>query len=760
MKSLAIQQGALPKDHPDIASTLYSMGVLHREFGNTGQRSFGEAESLLKQALEMRERVLRAGHPDIATSLSGLGVLYTWQKRLDKAEPLYKRALELREASLPPDHPDMAKSFNALTGLYSRKKAYQSAIELARRATAINIARTRQAQRSAKGARMDTARSELAQSLAPFHWLMRVAWPLGEDDPTQLPALREEAFVSAQWANLTSAGAALAQAIRGRSAVGETGLAPLVREQLALAELWQQLDKQLVALNLAPHEKRDPRALDLLVARHAQVQRRLAELDAQLAAEYPAYAALGNVEPVSIQEAQSVLRDDEALIQFALLRTDNPTDPAYAWLITRQTTRWLRLAETPARIQEHVRILRCGLDFSGEWDWSPTQQRWLAHAKECARLWPNGLGRYDPPPFQLSAAHELFRWLFGQINDDIKSKKLIIVPSGSLATLPFHVLVASEPAQSDNYANADWLSNSHSITVMPSVAGLRAFRLQTTRAPAPKSYAGFGNPLISGPSGADKRSWQKQACPPKIIELAQATRQARAVATGLLERGLANVDTLRLQPPLPETADEICAVAKDLGAAEDDVYLGERATESMIKKLNANGDLKTRRILHFATHGLLARDTGRISNALAEPAILLTPPSVATDHDDGLLTSSEIALLDLNADWVILSACNTAAGGAADDQGSEALSGLARAFFYAGTRALLVSHWAVDSYAAVKLTTRAVEEMKQRSDIGRAEALRRAIQALINDTSRPKHWTPANHPAIWAPFVLVGEDSP
>ena len=207
---------------------------------------------------------------------------------------------------------------------------------------------------------MDTARSELAQSLAPFHWLMRVAWPLGEDDPTQLPALREEAFVSAQWANLTSAGAALAQAIRGRSAVGETGLAPLVREQLALADYWRQLDKQLVALNLAPHEKR---IQGFGPACRPPCPSSTAAGGARRAARcrVPAYAALGNVEPVSIQEAQSVLRDDEALIQFALLRTDNRTDPAYA-CDHPANHRWLRLAETPARIQEHVASC-AGLDF-------------------------------------------------------------------------------------------------------------------------------------------------------------------------------------------------------------------------------------------------------------------------------------------------------------------------------------------------------------------------------------------------------------
>jgi len=117
-------------------------------------------------------------------------------------------------------------------------------------------------------------------------------------------------------------------------------------------------------------------------------------------------------------------------------------------------------------------------------------------------------------------------------------------------------------------------------------------------------------------------------------------------------------------------------------------------------------------------------------------------------HDGSLLTASEVAQLKLDAEWVVLSACNTIAG---DKPGAEALSGLARAFFYAGARALLVSHWAVDSNATVKLITAAVREIA-RDNVGRAEALRRSMLALID--SDDLHM---GHPAYWAPFIVVGE---
>ncbi len=173
------------------------------------------------------------------------------------------------------------------------------------------------------------------------------------------------------------------------------------------------------------------------------------------------------------------------------------------------------------------------------------------------------------------------------------------------------------------------------------------------------------------------------------------------------------------------------------------MFLGNQATERTVR----NTDLSDSRVLAFATHGLVA---GQIKGA-AEPALVLTPPAQASDEDDGLLTASEIArYLKLDADWVILSACNTAAG---DAPGAEGLSGLAKAFFYAGARALLVSHWSVQSEAAVKLTTRMLTEAAQHPAIGRAEALRRSMLALMDDTENP-HFA---HPLFWAPFVVVGE---
>jgi CHAT domain-containing protein len=180
-----------------------------------------------------------------------------------------------------------------------------------------------------------------------------------------------------------------------------------------------------------------------------------------------------------------------------------------------------------------------------------------------------------------------------------------------------------------------------------------------------------------------------------------------------------------------------------MGAGEQDLYLAERASESLLRRAG----LDRYRIVEFATHGLMSGDL----RGLAEPALVLTPPPVATSDNDGLLTASKVATLKFNADWVVLSACNTAAPDGAPDAGG--LSGLAKAFFYAGARSLLVSHWAVPSRAAVKLVTAAFDELKKDPSIGRAEALRRAEMGMLDPKSPPEF----AHPLVWAPFVLAGE---
>jgi CHAT domain-containing protein len=177
-------------------------------------------------------------------------------------------------------------------------------------------------------------------------------------------------------------------------------------------------------------------------------------------------------------------------------------------------------------------------------------------------------------------------------------------------------------------------------------------------------------------------------------------------------------------------------------APASDIHLGSDASETTLKR----APLADYAIVYFATHGLVAGDV----KGVAEPSLALSIPVNPSELDDGLLTSSEVAQLKLNADWVVLSACNTIAG---DKPGAEALSGLARSFFYAGARALLVTHWSVDSAAATRLTTSTFDRLKADPKLGRAEALRQAMLSYPNDASSPRN----AYPGFWGPFALIGE---
>ncbi len=747
-RALSIQEKKLGPDHPHVATSLDNLAGLY-----VSQGRYSDAEPLHNRALAIREKTLGPTHPAVATSLNNLARLFAHQGRYAGAAQLYERVSAILEMALGPDHPDLAMSLNNLAMLSFAQRDWVQAVDNWRRSTAIAIRRERRGAGSSAGAQTSKGESEAEQVRYQFWGLVSAAYRLAPDDRD--PKLAAEMFETAQWAQSSEAAASLAE-MAARSAKGDAALAAVVRERQDLAVEWQKRDAaRTAAVSQAP-DQRDKAAEAANAERLVAIDAAMVRIDKRLNAEFSDYAAFASPEPLTVEQAQADLHPDEALVSLF----DTPEE-TFVWVVTKTGSRWVRSELGSDALTREVAALRCGLDGSS-WtgDGEANCQKLVGVSFTAADA-----AKSKPLPFDLGKSHALYKALFGQVEDLIKDKHLLVVPSAALTELPFQVFVTAPPDSVD-YRKAAWLARDHALTVLPAVSSLKALRRTSKPGATALPMIGFGNPLLDGHQSdpiyrdADRQraalARSKQTCPKTLDEPVASLPDLRGGVAPIDTRGrLADPAHLKAQSPLPETADELCAVARALNADVADMRLGDRATEGEVKRLSASGLLARSSIVHFATHGALA---GELKGASA-PGLILSPPAEATEEDDGYLSASEIAALKLDADWVILSACNTAGpargkrdGDGAGADGAEALSGLARAFIYAGAHALLVSHWAVNSDATVKLITSAVDAMSRDKTVGRAEALRRAMLAMI-DKGDPER----AHPSNWAPFVVVGE---
>lgn len=712
--------------------------VLANIYQNTGRIT--QAESIYLEEIQNREKAIGAENPSLASDLRALASLYVKASRYSEAEPLLLRALTILQKSYGPVNPDVAATLDALAHLQSKKGDKGEALKYSRKATAAIVSHATAVGNSAQeeryayntvGRHADYFRHHLTY-LTEFK---RIA-SIDSRGPVD-----EEAFEVAQWADLSLASEAVEQ-MSERFASNNDALASLVRKRQDLVSYRRELDKALTDMLTKSDSEKTKHLIENVRKQLADANRDLYLVSTEIKSSFSEFFALAAPTPLGLKETQNLLRENEAFLFF--LSSDLET---HVFAITPHKLSWRTVGLSAKTLRERVSALRCGLD-STNWQLGEEGE------KACEALLGSKSSLDQLPPFDTAASYQLYLDLLGDVEDLIKDKSLLIVPSGALTQLPFEVLVTAKPDDTlprfEAFKTAAWLGQWQAITILPSVGSLKALRTAKGSA-AKKAFIGFGNPLLDGRIGKDKSAWAKQTCTKPSGEQRTRTAGRAADVAALLRDGQVNVESLRHQPPLPETADELCAVAKALGVPEarldDAVYLGKRATVSQLKALSKSGELARARMVHFATHGLLAGQTAMFAKNKAEPALLLTPPAEASEEDNGLLTASEVAQLNLNADWVVMSACNTAAG---SNEGAEALSGLARAFFYAGARSLLVSHWAVDSEAAVAITTGAVNAMKVEPKIGRAEALRQAEVALIAKGGDNAH------PSVWAPFVLVG----
>lgn len=671
----------------------------------------GAAADRARTGIAAARAALPEDHPDLATLLGNAADLLAVLGRRQEAEELLAEAIAINRAALPADLPDTATLEVNLALHRLAEGRVAEALPLLDRA---GEARTSPA-----------FRAGLPGAAADFELLAwaRLAVAGGESD-----AAIGAALDALQWTQVNRSAEALAM-MEARLAAADPGDAVLLRRRQDAEEAHARSLAQLVAAYAEETTaKQDLAALD---ARTAAAAEDVDRTEAALAAAGLADTGIAPVAPLSLAEIQALLGPDEALVTFLLpgLRLDWLEGSSNVTLVvTRDAVTTGTIPEARrGRLRERARAFRCALAVGqtgcvGAAD-GPLRGAMSLDAAE-------GDSAGDPA---IGEAHALYADLFGDVEPALRGKShLILVPPADLLDLPFAALATAPPGEN---GPPPWLIRRHALSVLPSIASLRTLRGRPQRAEATR-FLGVGDPVIGAPQRVDCTAL-----------LPEALRSAGAVAAPLPPGpgALADPSILAGLARLPDTACELRAIARAHGLAGSDVLLAEAATEARVKALDAEGSLAGYDVIVFATHGLVAGEAGARA-----PGLVLTPPARATPEDDGFLTAAEIATLDLNARLVVLSACNTGAGEAA---GTEGLSGLARAFFHAGAGALMVTHWSVYSAAATDVSTRLFSALNDDPGLTHAEALRRAMLTIIDDSDTAP-WR--RHPSYWAAFSIVG----
>jgi CHAT domain-containing protein len=531
----------------------------------------------------------------------------------------------------------------------------------------------------------------------------------------------------------------LADAIRGRSVqqalaassaratAKDPALAELVRKE---QDLGKQINAQLGTLtnvlSLPSHERDDKGVAAINASINALRADRL-KARQEISRRFPAYADLVAPKPPSVEQIRATLTDGEAMLSFYFGQSSS-----FVWAVPKTgPVAFAAIKASSGDVDNKVRKLREALE-------------------------PQAAMISDIPPLDLKLAFELYRLLLQPVERGWKpAKNLIVVTNGALGLLPLSLLpTAPAEIRSDDdplfssYKNVPWLARTHAVTTVPSAAALRTLRQLPPGKPSRGELIAFGDPYFS-------KEQETEAASPEKVRVADAG--GNTTRGGPLKRRnspkLDGVDSaeLAMLPRLPDTSDELKSIALALQADPSKVLnLGKQASEQAVKAMDLSGF----KVLAFATHGLVPGEL----NGLSQPALALSSPAVTGGEGDGLLTMEEILGLKLDADWVVLSACNTGAGAGA---GAEAASGLGRAFFYAGTRALLVTNWSVHSQSARELVTDLFRRQAQDPKLTRGEALRQAMMALADGPGYAgadgKTEFAYAHPLFWAPYTIIGD---
>jgi len=551
--------------------------------------------------------------------------------------------------------------------------------------------------------------------------------------------LEEYLSALAQQAKIDSSGSAAAEAFQiadfargsgvqraltssaARANISDPQLASLARREQDLQQRINTLSELLTGLASSPPEQQLPLVQAKIRTDISNFKSQREDLKKEIEKKFPDYAELVEPKPASVERTQKALKPDEVLVSWYF-----GSKAAYVWAITKEKpAQFAQLSIGRMQMAKEVAQLRKALD--------------------------PGVATIDEiPAFDVVLANQLYQQVLAPVQTAFAGKKLMLtVPHAELGQLPLSLLVTKptpQPAKGgatpfSGYKTVPWLTRDIAVAQLPSVISLTALRSLPAGNANRKNFIGFGDPYFSS---EQEKSAQKQV---KTTQL--ATRGIPLSLRSAPKTSGVSSAELALLPRLPDTSLELEEIGKAIGAGDGDIFLHKQAS---VKQVMAT-DLSNRKVVMFATHGLVPGEL----NGLTQPALALSSPDVTGDKDDGLLTMDKVLTLKLDADWVVLSACNTAAG---EGAGSEAVSGLGRAFFFAGAKALLVSNWPVDSVASRTLMTDLFKNQQKAQGTSKAELLRQAMLNQVDQGGMKEGNTMKYsyaHPLFWAPFVVVGD---
>ncbi len=431
----------------------------------------------------------------------------------------------------------------------------------------------------------------------------------------------------------------------------------------------------------------------------------------------PRYAEIASPTTLDLARVRAeVLDADTALVEYFL-----GDERSYAWVVTTTSIRSHTLPGR-VRIESAVRRARDVLVSSK----GPRRDLALAAAPEVSAARAARSARLERE--YLAAVAPLARMVLDPLARDLTKPRVLVVADGALAYVPFGAL----PFVATNAKAAEPLLVAREVVYAPSASALAVMRRETAgRAPAPKLLALFADPVFDA---ADSRVRKTDA--PAVDDDPLSSRSLVLAAAAQSAKDVGFTGGPSPFPRLPFTRQEADAIAALAAEGDRKVALDFAASRDAA----TDGGLAGYRIVHFATHGYLNSIRPELSG------LVLSLCDEGGAPSPGFLATPDVFDMKLDADLVVLSACETGLG---KEVRGEGIVGLTRAFMYAGSPSVVVSLWSVSDRATAALMTELYDGMLKRG-LTPAAALRAAQLELY----RQERW---RAPFYWAPFVLQGE---